>query len=474
MNRSHSFLFSLVTVAILLWAPAENISAERPPNIVLILADDLGYGDLGAYGQKRIATPNLDRMAAEGIRFTQFYAGSTVCAPSRSVLMTGKHMGRTTVRGNAGRGNPLAQTLKPEDLTIPEMLKQKDYGTALIGKWGLGEEGSTGAPTRQGFDYFFGYLNQHHAHNYYPAFLIRNEERVPLKNEVPGDGPYGTGVATRKVEYTPDLMLEETMQWLQTNRTRPFFLFFSTTIPHANNEGRDNGMEIPDDAPYSDEDWPRNEKNKAAMITRMDRDVGLILQKLKDLGVDRETLVLFSSDNGPHREGGARPEFHNSSGPLRGIKRDFYEGGIRVPLIVRWPGKIAPGQVTDHVAYQGDLFATFADLASVRPPADLDSITFLPTLLGKPSEQKKHDYLYWEFHERGFNQAVLMDGRWKAIRLGHREAPVELYDLRNDIAERNNVSAVHPELVERAKQLYVAAREENPLWPIRERKPAAN
>ena len=473
MKRNFCFLLPLAVLFAFMGA-GETRAAERPPNIVLILADDLGYGDLGSYGQKRIKTPNLDRMAREGMRFTQFYAGSTVCAPSRSVLMTGKHMGRTTVRGNAGRGNPLAQTLKPEDVTIAEMLKKEEYATGLIGKWGLGEEGSTGAPTRQGFDYFYGYLNQHHAHNYYPEFLFRNEEKVPLQNEVPGEGVYGTGFATKKVEYTPDLMLEETMEWLDKHGKGPFFLFFSTTIPHANNEGRDKGMEIPSDAPYSGEDWPEQEKNKAAMITRLDRDVGLLFEKLKELGVDRETIVLFSSDNGPHREGGAKPEFHNSSGPLRGIKRDFYEGGIRVPLIARWPGKIAAGKTSDHVAYHGDFFATFAELADGKPPEGLDSISFVPTLLGQAGRQENHEYLYWEFHERGFNQAVVIDGRWKGIRKGHLEAPVELYDLENDLGERKDVSAERPELVKQVKELFTEAREENDLWPIRERNPENN
>ena len=467
MKRAHAIFWSVLFVVA--FGLPSSYGADRPPNIVLILADDLGYGDLGVYGQRRIKTPNLDKMAAEGMKFTRFYAGSTVCAPSRSVLMTGKHMGRTTVRGNAGRGNPLAQTLRPEDLTVAEQLKKEGYSTALIGKWGLGEEGTTGAPTRQGFDYFYGYLNQHHAHNYYPAFLIRNEERVELKNEVPGEGPYGTGYATKKVEYTPDLILEETMQWLETNRTKPFFLFFSSTIPHANNEGRDKGMEIPSAGIYANEDWPEQERNKAAMITRLDRDVGLIFKKLKELGVDKETVVFFTSDNGPHKEGGANPEFHHSSGELRGIKRDFYEGGIRVPLLARWPGKIPAGKTTDHVAYFGDFFATFSELAGAKIPSGLDSISFVPTLMGNSGDQKKHDYLYWEFHERGFTQAVLIDGQWKGIRIGRLDAPIELYDVQRDVGEKNNVAEENPEVVARVKKLFNEAREENEFWPIRER-----
>ncbi|HYE31329.1 MAG TPA: arylsulfatase, partial [Methylomirabilota bacterium] len=325
----------LFVLAVAAWASAQ---AADKPNIIFILADDLGYGDLACYGNKRIKTPNLDRMAQEGMRFTSAYAGSTVCAPSRSALMTGQHTGHTRIRGNA------RVPLLPEDVTVAEVLKQNGYKTALVGKWGLGEADTTGVPNEQGFDYFFGYLNQRHAHNYYPTFLWRNKEKVKLSNIVPMEDEESAGVATEKKEYTHDLFAEEALKWVTENSKSPFFLYLAFTIPHSNNEAKQQGMEVPSDEPYTNESWPQPEKNKAAMITRMDRDVGRLLAKLKDLAIDDNTIVFFTSDNGPHKEGGNDPNFHQSSGPLRGIKRAMYEGGIRVPMIVRWPGKVKPAQ----------------------------------------------------------------------------------------------------------------------------------
>ncbi|HEX30232.1 TPA: N-acetylgalactosamine-6-sulfatase, partial [Candidatus Poribacteria bacterium] len=291
---------------------------DRKPNIIFILADDLGYGDLGCYGQRLIETPNIDALAAEGIRFTQCYAGSTVCAPSRCALMTGFHTGHARVRGNK------LIPLRPRDVTVAEILKGAGYTTAIIGKWGLGEPGTTGVPNLKGFDEWFGYLNQRRAHNYYPEYLWRNTEKYWIKGNMNG----------KKGVYSHDLFTEEALKFIRRNRGNPFFLYLAYTIPHANNElGRKtgNGMEVPSDEPYSDRSWPQVEKNFAAMVTRMDRDVGRIVSLLKELGIDGETVIFFSSDNGPHREGGHDPKFFKSSGPLRGIKRDLYEGGIRVP-----------------------------------------------------------------------------------------------------------------------------------------------
>src|SRR6266508_3309124 len=289
--------------------------AQRRPNVVFILADDLGYCDLGCYGQKRIQTPNLDRMAKEGMRFTQFYAGSTVCAPSRCALMTGLHTGHCLIRGNA------RQDLRPTDVTVVRLLKGAGYTTGVVGKWGLGTEGDTGVPTKQGFDSFFGYLDQVHAHNYYPHFLIRDERRITLKNEVPatGEKPIGSGVATKKVEYSHDLFAKEALDFIEKNKERPFFLYLAFTIPHANNEAGKKGMEVPDYGIYKDNDWPEPQKGHAAMITRMDADIGRLFARLKRLGLDENTIVFFSSDNGPHKEGGADPAFNRSSGPLRGF-----------------------------------------------------------------------------------------------------------------------------------------------------------
>jgi arylsulfatase A-like enzyme len=439
--------------------------AVSKPNIIFVLADDLGYGDLGCYGQQQIRTPNIDRMAAEGLRFTDHYAGSTVCAPSRCSLMTGLHTGNTYVRGNR-EIKPMGQLPLPADTpTVPKLLKQAGYTTALIGKWGLGGPDSTGTPNRQGFDYFFGYLCQRHAHNYYPEFLFRNDERVPLDNEVASDRPDGAGVATKKGQYSYDLMAEEALKFVEANKDGPFFLYLAITIPHANNEAGKQGMEVPDYGIYADEDWPDAQKGHAAMITRLDRDMGRLMQKLKDLDIDEDTIVFFTSDNGPHREGGADPDFFDSNGPLRGIKRDLYEGGIRVPLIARWPGRIDAGRTTDHVSAFWDFMPTFAVLSGQKPPADTDGLCMVPTLLGRTEKQKKHQFLYWEFHERGSKQAVRM-GRWKAVRFG-AAGRLELYDLETDLGETADVADGHPEVVAAIVEYLATARTESQYWSIK-------
>ncbi len=437
------------------------------PNIVLIVADDLGYGDLGSYGQKNIQTPVLDRMAREGMRFTNHYAGSTVCAPSRCALMTGYHTGHAVVRGNR-EIKPMGQhPLPDETVTVAEVLEQAGYRTGLIGKWGLGGPGSGGEPNRQGFDYFFGYLCQRHAHNYYPEFLFRNTERVPLENVVAEPKREdGAGVAVKRVQYSADLIAQEALDFIDRNKDRPFFLVWTATLPHANNEAGDKGMEVPDYGIYADKDWPEPQKGHAAMITRLDRDVGRLLERLDELGLAERTLVLFTSDNGPHREGGNDPEFNDSNGPLRGIKRDLYEGGIRVPLIVRWPGKVAAGTVSDHVCAFWDYLPTFAELAGVSAPEGIDGISFAPTLLGEPERQRQHDFLYWEFHEgKASKQAVRM-GKWKAVRPSPSE-PLELYDLSSDIGEEHNVAAEHPDVVAKIEAYLKTARTESEYWPLR-------
>ena len=455
------------------------VAAEKP-NIIFILADDLGYGELGCYGQKQIRTPHLDRMAAEGMRFTQFYAGSTVCAPSRAVLMTGRHTGHVSVRGNAG-GKKLddraafgPQTLRDDEQTVAQLLKGAGYATALIGKWGLGELGSGAEPMRKGFDYFFGYLNQNHAHNYYPAWLTRGTERVALRNEVPGDGPFGAGVATKKVDYSHDLFAAEALAWIEQREDTPFFLYLAFTTPHANNEaGRKlgNGQEVPDFGAYADRDWTEPNKGQAAMIARMDADVGRLFALLQRRGLDEKTIVFFSSDNGPHKEGGNDPAFFNASGGLRGIKRALSDGGIRVPFLARWPGRIKAGVTSTHVGYFGDLMATLAELTGTAAPEKLDSLSFLPTLLGQPADrQAKHDFLYWEFHEAGTKQAVLHAGRWKGIRQ-RPAAPLVLYDLQSDPGEVRNVAADHADIIAKLDTYLAHARTDSPDWPIREPAP---
>lgn len=440
-----------------------DVAVASKPNIVFILADDLGYGDLGCYGQKLIQTPNIDQMAAEGMRFTDHYAGSTVCAPSRCCLMTGLHTGHAYVRGNV-EVQPMGQLPLPADTeTLPKMLKRAGYTTALIGKWGLGGPDSSGTPNNQGFDYFFGYLCQRHAHNYYPEFLFRNDERVPLKNKVENPSPDGSGVAVEKVEYTYDLMEEETLKFLSDNKDNPFFLYLAVTLPHANNEAGRNGMEVPDYGEYADKDWPQTEKGRAAMISRLDRGVGRILRRIKNLGIAENTLVFFSSDNGPHREGGSDPNFFAGSGPLRGIKRDLYEGGIRVPLIAWWPGRVEAGVVTNHVSASWDFMPTLAVLSGSDALLNTDGICMAPTLLGVPKKQKEHEYLYWEFHERGFAQAIRM-GRWKAIQLPGGSP--ELYDLQTDLRETTNVAADQPKVMAKVRQYLAAARTPSPFWPV--------
>lgn len=438
---------------------AQSAADASPPNIVFILADDLGYGDLGCYGQKRIQTPNLDRLATQGTRFTQFYAGAPVCAPSRNVLMTGQHTGHTTVRGNA------KVDLRADEVTVADVLKRAGYATGLIGKWGLGKEGSSGAPRKKGFDYFYGYVDQSMAHNYYPTFLLRNEEHVPLRNVVPDAGPYGQGVATVKLDYSADLMADEAVKFVRDHRRGPFFLYFATTLPHANDEAKPDGMEVPDYGPYAHENWATPLKGYAAMVTRLDAQIGRLMAELKTLGLEDNTLVIFTSDNGPHKEGGNDPAFFNSSGPLRGIKRDLYEGGIREPLIVRWPGHARAGATSDHVGYFGDFMATFAELAHVKTPSKIDSMSFLPVIEGNATAQKQHEYLYWEFYEGASAQAVRM-GRWKAVRSPMETGEVEVYDLETDLGEKRDVAAKHPEIVARAAEAMKRAHVPSSLWKV--------
>ena len=471
----------ILSAALCIFPSPPALAAGGKPNIIFILADDLGYGDLGCYGQKHILTPNLDRMAEEGLKFTNFYAGSTVCAPSRSVLMTGQHTGRTWVRGNAGRRGMEAQTLRDKDVTVAETLKDAGYNTALIGKWGLGELNSSGHPNKQGFDYFFGYLNQRHAHNHYPEVLFRNSDVVKLRNitdpkytalrkekGLPDDGA-GWATPEGRIDYAHSLFAQEALDYIgKVKANEPFFLYLAFNVPHANNEGTrgtGNGQDVPDHGIYSDKDWPDPDKGQAAMITLMDSDIGRILTLLDQKKIAKNTLVIFTSDNGPHKEGGNNPEFFEASGPLRGIKRALYEGGTRVPGIAWWPGKIAPGGISQHPAYFGDFMATAAEISGGKAPKNIQSISFLPTLLGKQKQQKKHDYLYWEFYEQGSKQAVQFEN-WKAIRKPMLTGPVELYDLSSDLGEDQNVAAKHPGIVVRAVKYMEKGHHSDPKWKI--------
>lgn len=472
MKKPSFFLILLLTAGL--------IQAAEKPNLIFILADDLGYGDLGSFGQEKIQTPRLDEMAAKGMKFTSFYAGSTVCAPSRCVLMTGQDTGNCWVRGN---GQLEAQTLPDADITVAEKLKEAGYATGLIGKWGLGELGSQGHPNKQGFDYFFGYLNQRHAHNFYPEFLIRNDEVVPLKNvtspqweevriatKKPKDGA-GFATPDGKLEYSHDLFVEETHDWIdrQAKTEEPFFLYLALTIPHANNEaGRvlGDGQEVPDYGIYADKDWPDPDKGQAAMITRMDRDVGGIVDQLVELGIEENTLIIFTSDNGHHKEGGNDPEFFDANGPLRGMKRDLTEGGIRVPTLAYWPSVVEAGSVTDRPAGFTDWIATACELAGVEVPPKTQSVSFAPTLLGKPEEQRESEYHYWEFYERGSKQALRF-GPWKAIREPMFTGEIQLYHITTDIGEEIDVAFENQDMVARAEELFKLAHKPNPLWKVR-------
>ncbi len=432
-------------------AAAPLLGQTRRPNILFIIADDLGYGDLGCYGQERLATPNIDRLAKEGMRFTQAYSGATVCAPSRCSLMTGLHGGHARIRGNKNPEIPL----EASDLTIGEALKKSGYRTGLFGKWGLGYTGTNGVPNKKGFDEFFGYHTQLQAHTYYPHQLYDNGRDFTIPNN------WGT----KRREWAPDLIRDRALKFLDGDRNRPFFLYMPSTIPHANNElGRDtgDGMEVPDWGEFAKQDWPNAEKGFAAMMTRLDRDVGRVLDKLRDTGADKDTVVIFTSDNGPHQEGGHSSKFFKSSGPLRGIKRDLYEGGIRVPFLVRWPGVIAPGSTSDQPIAFWDVLPTLAEIGGGIVPPRLDGVSFAPALRGQSLPAGR--VFYWEFHEGGFNRAVRF-GDWKAIQFG-QNGPIELYDLKTDVGEKNNAAEGHPDVIAAARKHFAAARVDSPHFPV--------
>jgi len=471
MNKT--LLFTLLSLV----AVSNALQAREPhdkPNIIFVMADDLGYGDLGCYGQKKIKTPVLDQMARKGVQFRNFYAGCTVCASSRSVLMTGQHMGHTWVRGNAG-ADMSVQTLRAHDVTVAERLKAAGYATALCGKWGLGDAmpGNTGLPNDKGFDFFYGYLNQVHAHNYYPEFLWRNKEKEPLRNVVQGVGrSYGGfegGWATKRIDYSHDLVVQEALEFIERSKDSPFFLYLALTVPHANNEGTrgtGDGQEVPNYGIYQDKEWGKQDKGQAAMITRMDSDIGRLNMLLAKLGLSENTIILFTSDNGHHNEGGHNPETFDPNGPLRGMKRDLYEGGIRVPLIAYWPGTAAEGAVSDHIGYFGDLMSTACELAGVAVPSNIDSVSFAPTLQNNSSAQKQHQYLYWEFYEQGSKQAV-REGKWKAIRMPMHTGEIELYDLSVDLGESKNVATKYPEVVKRMTDHMQESHVPNKNWAPR-------
>ena len=452
------------------------VSAQKKPNIIYILADDLGYGELGCYGQAKIKTPHIDRLAAEGMRFTQHYSGSPVCAPSRCTLLTGLHTGHSYIRDNdemnqrgdvwRDRSIEGQRPLLMGTETVGHMLKGAGYATSCIGKWGLGGPEDEGHPNLQGFDHFFGYLCQREAHNYYPDHLWRNRDRVELNNEYlhpherlaqDADPDDAASYARYKgQDYAPDLMEAEALDFIDTHQNQPFFLYLATPVPHVSLQVPDEALAAYDGAfeesPYKGEKGylphQRPLSAYAAMITRMDRTVGRIMAQLKALGLDENTLVIFSSDNGATFNGGTDREFFKSNAPLRGGKCEVYEGGIRVPLVARWPGKIKSGSTSDHVSAFWDMLPTFAEVAGAAPPRETDGISLLPALT-EEREQPEHEYLYWEYFGRPA-QAVRM-GPWKGVRRyerkTHRPLDVELYYMLDDVAEQHDVAAQYPDLV---------------------------
>jgi len=463
------------------WAADLGADSKTLPNIVLIVADDLGYGEVGCYGQKWIKTPRIDKLAAEGMRMTDFYAGAPVCAPSRCVLMTGKHLGHAHVRDNGDHSKENLNELKEryhwefpgqtplpdQEITLGEILKQQGYVTAAIGKWGLGQFGTTGDPNRQGFDLFYGFNCQRHAHNHYPRFLWRNAEKVALP---------GNDRTLRGETYSQDKFIETSLQFIRDNRRNPFFLYLPFAVPHLS-------IQVPEDslAEYQGKIPEKNYEHQgylehpspragyAAMITRMDRGIGEIIDFIEELDLAGDTLIIFTSDNGPtyDRLGGSDSEFFESAGGFRGYKGSVYEGGIRVPLIARWPGKIPAGKTSDVPAAFWDLFPTACDLIGAKVPAEVDGVSLLPTWT-TTGEQVPHKFLLWDFPGYGGQQALRL-GRWKGVRRNIKKGNnrLELYDLKVDPAESNDVSEQNPDIVNKIDGLLKIERSESELFPLR-------
>ena len=447
------------------------VIAQNKPNVIFILADDLGYGEIGPYGQKLIETPNINKLSANGMKFTNFYAGTSVCAPSRSALMTGQHTGHTPIRGNYEIEPEGQMPLPGSAYTIAELFKKEKYATGGFGKWGLGFVGSSGDPNKQGFDQFYGYNCQRQSHNFFPDHLWDNDQRVDLENTL-----------THQTQYAPELIQQKALAFMGANKANPFFMYLAYTLPHA-------GLQLPkDDTVFEMYKKKFNEQPKAinsswngkgyqpqpypqaafaTMVTKLDTYVGQVMEKLKALGIEKNTLIIFTSDNGPHKEGGHEPEFFNSSAGFRGTKRALYEGGIRVPMIAYWPAVIKQGKQSDYAGASWDFLPTFAEILKQSIPSGIDGLSILPTLKSK-GKQKKHAFLYWEFHEEGGRQAVRL-GNWKGVRQNvkkDKNSPIELYNLANDPKEEKNIAGDYPAIVEKISVIMQREHVENEMFPF--------
>ncbi len=456
--------FQLASISLflgLLTVPVPALHAADKPNIIFILSDDIAQGDLGCYGQKLIQTPNLDRMASEGTRCTQAYCGTTVCAPSRTSLMIGKHMGHSPVRANREIKPEGQMPLPAGTFTVAQLLKSAGYTTACIGKWGMGMFDTTGSPLKMGFDHFFGYNCQRHAHSYFPTYLYNDDKRF----ELPGnDG--NTDITGKGAIYSQDLIADETLKFVRANKDKPFFLYYSVTLPHGTFQINNQGI-------YKDKPWTAEQKNYAAMVTRLDTDVGRLLALLKELGLDEKTLVVFAGDNGcsfaPSSPLGKL--FEQAANGMRGFKRELYEGGLRNAGLIRWPGVVPAGRVSDEPWAFWDFLPTCAELTGAKIPDRVQPDGFSLVSFFKGGHAPPREYFYWELHEQASIQAVRW-GDWKAVRNGPAK-PIEIYDLKTDAAESKNLATEKPELVAKAEALMKAAHVDDPNWPMRDRKPAA-
>jgi arylsulfatase A-like enzyme len=449
----------------------------RKPNIILIMADDLGYAGLGCYGQKLIQTPQIDKMAEEGIRLTDYYSANTVCVPSRVGLLTGRHPGHASIRDNekphlkdfSGYMEDWPEELWPPKVaTLGQVLKRAGYKTAQFGKLESGIPMAPGKMTEHGWDTWFGFLATSDAFQYYPVELWKNDRKIIFEANK-AENVRRPGIVGDKGVYSEDLFVAEILSFIRENKESSFFVYFPTQVPHGRSPNDGDQIQVPDLGPYSDRDWTHLEKLYAAMMTRFDGHVGQIIRQLKDLGLDERTIIFFTSDNGDENSYYGYTKRFEATGPLRGKKRFLYEGGIRVPMIARWPGRIKPSQTSDLPWAGWDIMTTLADLAGIEPPDQADGISVVPTLLGRPDQQKHHEYLYWE-HHLGKQQAVRM-GKWKGIRFGGTREPTELYDLSQDIGEKKDVADDHPEIVEQMDEIMRKARENSEFmafWPLPE------